>query len=151
MSVHTGANDRADARGAEAAPGARQAPRARILVVDDEPLVGLVIQRAFEEEHEVVVAGSARAALDLLDAGERFDVLCSDLMMPDMDGAALHAEVARRDPALAGCTVLLTGGAYTQEALASLEAAHAEVLEKPFELSALRELVDRLLSSRRAG
>ena len=109
-----------------------------------------VLER-FEDEHEVVVAGSARAALDLLDAGERFDVLCSDLMMPDMDGAALHAEVARRDPVLARCTVFLTGGAYTQEALASLEAAHAEVLEKPFELSALRDLVSRLLSSARAG
>jgi DNA-binding NtrC family response regulator len=151
MSVHTEANDRSGGRAPEAGPGPRAAPRARILVVDDEPLVGLVIQRAFEDEHEVVLAGSARAALDLLDAGERFDVLCSDLMMPDMDGAALHAEVAGRDPALARCTVFLTGGAYTQEAFASLEAAHAEVLEKPFELSALRDLVDRLLSSRRAG
>lgn len=144
MSVHTEPNDLAAARATREALGGRP----RILVVDDEPMVGLVIQRAFEE-HEVVLAGSARAALDLLDAGERFDVLCSDLMMPDMDGAALHAEVARRDPALAGCTVFLTGGAYTEEALASLEAAHATVLEKPFELSALRELVDRLLARRR--
>jgi CheY-like chemotaxis protein len=151
MSVHIDPNGRDAARASEDAPTARPAPRARILVVDDEPLVGLVIQRAFEDEHEVVLAGSARAALDLLDAGERFDVLCSDLMMPDMDGAALHAEVARRDPVLARCTVFLTGGAYTQEALASLEAAHAEVLEKPFELSALRDLVSRLLSSARAG
>jgi DNA-binding NtrC family response regulator len=150
MSVHTGADDRGGARAPEAGPGAQPAPRARILVVDDEPLVGLVIQRAFEE-HEVVLADSARAALDLLDAGERFDVLCSDLMMPDMDGAALHAEVALRDPTLARRTVFLTGGAYTDEALASLEAAHAEVLEKPFELSALRDLVDRLLASARAG
>ncbi len=150
MSVHTEADGRIGACASTDALGVGRAPRARVLVVDDEPLVGAVIQRAFEDEHEVVLAGRARAALDLLDAGERFDVLCSDLIMPDMDGAALHAEVARRDEALARRTVFLTGGAYTPEALAFLDEAHAEVLEKPFELSALRERVDRLLADRRA-
>ncbi len=151
MSVHTEANGRVGACASPDALAAGPAPRARVLVVDDEPLVGAVIQRAFEDEHEVVLAASARAALDLLDAGEHFDVLCSDLMMPDMDGAALHAEVARRDEGLARRTVFLTGGAYTPEALAFLDASRAEVLEKPFELSALRERVQRLLADRRAG
>ncbi len=138
---------RADASGGmeTQAPG-----RARILVVDDEPLVGLVIQRAFEDEHEVVMISSARAALDLLDAGERFDVLLSDLMMPDLSGMALHAALLERHPALARRTVFLTGGAYTPEARDFLDTATVAFLEKPFELEALRVVIRRLLAGARA-
>lgn len=149
MAMHTdgGGGENADAR--ERGAGLPATPRGRILVVDDEPMVGLVIQRAFEDEHEVVVLSSARAALDLLDAGERFDVVLSDLMMPDLSGMALHAELARRHPELARRTVFLTGGAYTPESRQFLEDAAVECLEKPFELDALRVILARLLASAR--
>ncbi len=126
--------------------GSHAPERARLLVVDDEPLVGLVIQRAFEDEHDVVLVSSARAALDLLDGGARFDVLLSDLMMPDMSGMALHRALVERHPALARRTVFLTGGAYTPESRDFLDATAVECLEKPFELDALRTLIRRLLA-----
>lgn len=147
MAGHTDATGREDARERGACPNAMR--RGRVLVVDDEPMVGLVIQRAFEDEHDVVVLSSARAALDLLDAGERFDVVLSDLMMPDMSGMALHAELARRHPELAPRTVFLTGGAYTPESRQFLEDAAVELLEKPFELDALRAVLARLLAGAR--
>lgn len=136
-----------DGRSRTRAPaGVATARRGRLLVVDDEPLVGLVIQRAFEDEHDVVVISSARAALDLLDGGERFDVLLSDLMMPDMSGMDLHGELARRHPDLARRTVFLTGGAYTQESRQFLDDTGVQCLEKPFELDLLRGVVARLLA-----
>ena len=137
--------------------GMERTQRARVLVVDDEPLVGLVIQRAFEDEYDVVLVSSAQSALDLLDRGERFDVLLSDLMMPDMSGMTLHRALVERYPALARRTVFLTGGAYTPESRDFLDATSVEFLEKPFELDTLRALLRRLLAAedgaagRRAG
>lgn len=135
--------DRPDSSGGS---GPTAPERARLLVVDDEPLVGLVIQRAFEDEHDVVLITSAREALDLLDGGARFDVLLSDLMMPDMSGMALYQALVERHPALARRTVFLTGGAYTPESRDFLDASGVACLEKPFELDALRTLIRRLLA-----
>jgi CheY-like chemotaxis protein len=129
----------------------RRTQRARVLVVDDEPLVGLVIQRAFEDEYDVVLVSSAQSALDLLDRGERFDVLLSDLMMPDMSGMTLHRALVERYPALARRTVFLTGGAYTPESRDFLDATSVEFLEKPFELDTLRALLRRLLAAEDGG
>jgi DNA-binding NtrC family response regulator len=148
MTGPTDANGRDGVRAPEGAAGA-VARRGRVLVVDDEPLVGLVIQRAFEDEHEVVVVSSAREALDLLETDQGFDVVLSDLMMPEMSGMALHGELARSHPDLARCTVLLTGGAYTLEARQFLETVQVEVLEKPFELDALRAIIARMVATRR--
>ena len=131
--------------------GMERTQRARVLVVDDEPLVGLVIQRAFEDEYDVVLVSSAQSALDLLDRGERFDVLLSDLMMPDMSGMTLHRALVERYPALARRTVFLTGGAYTSESRDFLDATSVEFLEKPFELDTLRALLRRLLAAEDGG
>ena len=131
--------------------GMERTQRARVLVVDDEPLVGLVIQRAFEDEYDVVLVSSAQSALDLLDRGERFDVLLSDLMMPDMSGMTLHRALVERYPALARRTVFLTGGAYTPESRDFLDATSVEFLEKPFELDTLRALLRRLLAAEDGG
>src|SRR5207249_773212 len=58
--------------------------QARILVVDDEPLIGVSIRRGLGSDHNVQVVSTGRAALDLIEAGQRFDVVVCDLMMPEM-------------------------------------------------------------------
>jgi CheY-like chemotaxis protein len=73
----------------------------RILVIDDEPLVALMIRRTLEPDHEVTVLHSGRAALLLFEQGARFDAIVTDLQMPDGDGAWLHGELARLDAAQA--------------------------------------------------
>lgn len=145
MGGHTDTDGRREVGAQEREAVPRVTRRGRVLVVDDEPMVGLVIQRAFEDEYDVMVISSAHVALELLDAGERFDVLVSDLMMPDMSGMTLHAELARRHPELARRTVFVTGGAYTPESREFLDQAAVEFLEKPFELDALRAVIARLL------
>jgi PAS domain S-box-containing protein len=127
------------------APAPAERPQGRILVVDDEPLVGTVIQRSLQGQHEVTVVSSARAALERIAAGERFDLVLTDLLMPDMSGMDLHRELARRDPDLASRTVFLTGGAFTPAAREFLEREAVEFVEKPFELAALRSLIARRL------
>jgi len=129
-------------------PRAPGATRARLLVVDDEPLVGTVLSRTLASEHEVVVCGSAREALDRLDRGEAFDLIFSDLLMPEMTGMELHAELARSRPELAGRVVFLTGGACTEAAREFLEQPGMECVEKPFDLESIRQVIARRLPPR---
>jgi signal transduction histidine kinase len=129
--------------GAAAAPVSR---RGRILVVDDEPLVCNVLQRTLGAEHDVVAVERARAALDLLANGDRFDLVLSDLLMPEMTGMDLHREVCRSFPELARRVVFLTGGAFTPAARTFLEEEAVECVEKPFDLQTIRAVIARKLA-----
>jgi PAS domain S-box-containing protein len=115
--------------------------QAQILVIDDEPSVGLVIRRVLRR-HEVVVVTSAQAALDCL-LNRSFDVILSDLMMPGMSGIEFYNALLRRRPELASRVVFLTGGAFTPEANAFLSRVTNERLGKPFDISQLRALVQK--------
>jgi PAS domain S-box-containing protein len=116
----------------------------RILVVDDEPVLARVVQRILEGEHEVVLAGSGREALDL--AGRStFDLVLCDLMMPDMTGAQLHAALEVSVPALAERMLFMTGGEPTGAAATMLQRDDLHCLEKPFSSASLRIAVQREL------
>ena len=65
-------------------------PRAAVLVVDDEPAMGRALQRTLREHLDVVALTSAREAHALIAGGERFEVILSDVMMPEMSGMDLH-------------------------------------------------------------
>ncbi len=121
----------------------------RILVVDDEPLVGRAVARILSPPHDVVAETSARAALDRIERGDRaFDLVLCDLMMPDMTGMELHERVAAVAPGLASHVVFLTGGAFTVSARDFLDRVPNPRVEKPFEPAALRKLVGSLLAAR---
>jgi PAS domain S-box-containing protein len=82
--------------------------KVRLLLVDDEPLVRLVLAEELQAEgYSVLTAESADAALAQLDAGAAVDVMVSDLSMPGMDGVTLIREVHKRRPRLPA--ILLTG------------------------------------------
>ncbi|MGB8933427.1 MAG: response regulator, partial [Anaeromyxobacteraceae bacterium] len=119
--------------------GAR--PRLKLLVVDDEPLVGRSLQRILSREHDVEIADRARAALDRIAGGERFDAVLCDLMMPDVSGMAFFDEVAILDPGLQGRIVFVTGGAFTEAARDFLDRVANLRLEKPVDPTTLRETV----------
>jgi CheY-like chemotaxis protein len=116
------------------------APGARVLVVDDEPLVGRAVARVLGQRHEVTVATSGREALALIDAGHEFDLVLCDLMMPGMSGMELYDTLARTAPEVVERFVFLTGGAFTIEAEAFLGSSRAERIIKPFDSAALRLL-----------
>jgi len=127
--------------------GGTAARRARVLVVDDEPRMGKALERLLAPDHEVAVAGGAREVLDLVERGETWDVVLCDLMMPGMSGMDLHAELARRAPALAGRLVFMTGGAYTEQAQDFLARVPNRRLEKPFRPEALERLLREVLGA----
>jgi nitrogen-specific signal transduction histidine kinase len=116
--------------------------RARILIVDDEALVGMAVRRALTPEHDVFYVASAQEALAKLTAGEHFDLVLCDLMMPEMTGMELHARLAKLAPETADRVVFLTGGAFTPRARAFLDDVPNARIEKPFDLATLEALVN---------
>jgi PAS domain S-box-containing protein len=121
----------------------RGLPRRRVLVIDDEPLVGEAVARALSDDGDVQVETEAQQALARIGAGERFDLVLCDLMMPVMTGMDLYAEVVRTAPMLAGRFVFMTGGAFTPRARAFLASVVNPCLEKPLDMGKLRSLVAR--------
>ncbi len=115
--------------------------RGRILVVDDEPIVGASIRRTLAKEHEVVVVSSGREAIGLIHGGHCFDLILSDVMMPEMSGIEFYRELERTLPDIAERMVFLTGGAFTPGARKFLDSVSNPSLEKPFDPDRLRDFV----------
>lgn len=119
--------------------------RALILVVDDEPLVaGLMADTLALEGYEVDTAGNGREALEKI-AARSYDLIVSDLRMPELDGMALYRELERRWPQLVGRVVFVTGTTQPPEYASFLEETAVSVLSKPFHVEELRRLVERVL------
>jgi len=118
----------------------------RVLVVDDEALVGRAVTRILSPPHQVTLATDGATALELLVAGH-YDVVLCDLMMPRMSGMELHDRLAATAPEVARRLVFLTGGAFTDGARDFLARVPNARLEKPFEPAALRALVAERLAA----
>ena len=123
------------------------AARGRILVVDDEVQIRTVVQRLLGRQHEIVTAESGQRAQVLIEAGDRFDVILCDLLMPQMSGMALHAWLAEFYPALARRVVFISAGAFTPHASAYLEKVDNLELHKPFDPAELMTLVARFVAT----
>ena len=132
---------------AGAAPAPAPGRRGRVLLVDDDALVGRAVARMLAPGHEVVTRTSARAALEVLAADRAFDAVLCDLMMPEMSGMELHERLVELAPELARRTIFLTGGAFTPAAAEFLQRVPNLRLEKPVERKVLCETVDRVVDS----
>jgi CheY-like chemotaxis protein len=93
----------------------------------------------------VFTVDGAAEAIDLLRSGERFDVILCDLMMPQVTGMDVHAELIRLDADQASRMVFITGGAFTPRARRFLESVQNHRVEKPFDMQGLVALVNALV------
>ena len=115
--------------------------RRRLLIVDDEELLLRSLSRTLRHEYEVVTATSAKEALRFTTSGEHWDVVLSDVTMPEMSGVELASRLVEACPALIGHIVLMTGGANTAQAQSMLERSGLPVVSKPLDLSYLRSVL----------
>jgi PAS domain S-box-containing protein len=124
------------------------APRGRVVVVDDEPTVGRVLQRMLRE-HQVEVATSGREALELLARAPEPDAVLCDVMMPDLTGRDVYEAVRREHPGLEQRLVFVSGGAFTPGAREFLASVPNLLLDKPFDEGRVRAAVEELVRRRR--
>ncbi len=112
--------------------------RGRVLIVDDDKKVARSLQLLLHSDHDVEVSTEPRAVAERMIAGDRFDVVLCDLMMPMMTGMDLYALVADHAPEQAERFVFVTGGAFTPAAEAFVQRVTNLVLQKPYELERLK-------------
>lgn len=141
---------------APAAPGPRQelprspaaaAPPSRILVVDDEEsIVDVLAEVLSMAGHRVDVARNGVEALEMM-GGVSFDLVISDLKMPGMGGQELFDRVRERYPEMAGRMIFSTGDTVSRQTNEFLKRAGARCLQKPFEISEIKRVVEEILSA----
>lgn len=124
-------------------PRAGVKPRLRLLVIDDEVAIPRIVARSLSA-HDVVGHTDPLRALDELRAGARYDGILLDVMMPAMTGIEFHEALASIDRSLQDRVVFMSGGAFTPETSAFLEASPRPKLEKPFTIDDLEAVVARL-------
>jgi two-component system response regulator HydG len=121
--------------------------RPRVLVVDDEPEMALVVAQALERRgYEVVQQHAADAAWDLLER-EDFAVVVTDLNMRGMNGVELTDRVAKNRPDVP--VIVITAFGSLETAIATLRAGAYDFITKPFEIDQLVVAVERGLQNRR--
>jgi len=117
-------------------PGQRSA-----LVVDDEVEVRETLAEILTSSgHRVVTAASGREALERMEQ-ERFDVILTDIRMPDLDGRALYREIQQRWPERAARVVFVSGDTLASTMRGFAEESGRPVIEKPFLPSEVRRIV----------
>lgn len=117
------------------------------MFVDDEPMVLEGLQRTLRKrraEWEMVFTESSKKALEIL-GSQPFDVIVSDLRMPEMDGAQLLAEVKSRYPQVV--RIILSGQVEQETTFKSLRLAH-QSLSKPCDADILKQTLNQLFGLR---
>jgi DNA-binding NtrC family response regulator len=115
---------------------------AKLLVVDDEKNLRLVVQKEMARQgHEVETASDGEAAWEILEARD-FDVLLCDINMPRLDGMGLLRRVREKSnypPEI----IMLTGQGTVETAIESMKLGAYDYLTKPYRIAELSALVDQ--------
>jgi len=115
----------------------------RVLVIDDERIVLDSITKILKEENfEVDVTLSGRQGLEWAIAKD-YDIVLTDLRMPDIGGMRVLRDVKRAKPAMP--VVMITGFSNVKSAVEAMKLGAAEYLEKPFAPDALVKVIQKAL------
>jgi PAS domain S-box-containing protein len=128
-----------------ALPVARPNPHARsILIVDDEEDIRETLTDILSgSRHRIVAVASGREALQRI-AVERYDVIFTDIRMPDLDGRALFRKIEQGWPDQAARVVFVTGDTLTASLREFVDETGRPVIEKPFSPGDVRRVVVEL-------
>ena len=110
-------------------------------------MVAESLRLVLSDEFTVTATTNPEQALAGIVAGESFDVILCDVMMPVINGVELRNRIDRIAPDQAARIVFVTGGIVIPEVRALLERVPNAWLEKPIDLEGLRELIRRRMRS----
>src|SRR3989441_5685307 len=119
---------------------------ARVLVVDDEPSILMLLNDALTQwGYQVICAGTGSEALAAIKT-QVFDAALTDVRMPDMSGLDLLREIKKQDESIE--VVIMTGYPTITSAVEALKEGAYDYLSKPLILDELRHLMQRLMERR---
>nr|WP_202385944.1 response regulator [Alteraurantiacibacter aestuarii] len=116
----------------------------RILLVEDEDMVRAVAERALSRQgYEIVTASDGDEGLEQVQAGEKFDLVVSDVVMPSMDGPAMAREIRKLQPDL---PVLFMSGYAEGQLRSQIDMAAMHFIPKPFSVQQIADKVGEVLA-----
>jgi len=121
-------------------------PKARILVIDDDPIVRRSCQRILAQDYDVVLADNGREGLDLL-AAEPFHLALIDLKLPDISGTDLLGQAPDLFPDTP--VIIITGYSTIKSAVEAIKLGAFDYVAKPFTPDELGAAVEKALRQRR--
>jgi len=129
-------------------PRRRKQASYRVLVVDDEYDVGRIISDVLSHEgHQVDVAQAGSLALEMIER-QGYDVVLSDVRMPEMDGPSFYRHLLETNPRQVEGLAFITGDTLSPRVREFLNQARRPHLEKPLLPRDIRDLVHRLMRER---
>jgi len=126
-------------------------PQTRVLVIEDEPTVTQMMIDVLEADgHEVETAANGLLALEKIQK-RAYDVILSDLRMPELDGVGVYRALERSRPALLSRLIFITGSTEQPEYRGFLAQTSVPVIAKPFNVVDLQDAIHRVISACRGG
>ncbi len=121
--------------------------RRRILIVDDEPLIGSSLQQALQRwRFDVTLLDDGKEALEQIDR-EPYDMVLTDVRMPNISGMEVLDKVKSTAPDTS--VVMITAFGTIEHAVAAIKRGAYDYITKPFSLDEIKICVDRYFSTKR--
>ncbi|MFK8161962.1 MAG: ATP-binding protein [Lewinella sp.] len=121
--------------------------RPRLLIVEDHPDMSLYLRQSLVQEYDSVVAENGAKALELM-AGQPFDLILSDVMMPVMDGFALRQKINEVSEWAGTPFIFLTARSMEADKLRGFQLGIDDYVTKPFQLAELKARMNSLLKNK---
>ena len=122
----------------------------RVLAVDDEEIMGYLIQRVVKSwGFKVDWVTNCEAALKKIDEVQ-YDVILSDFKLPRMSGENFYHEIAKKNQPLINRLVFITGDTVNTRTLKFFKSINVPYLTKPFEIQKLKETISEIVFNKQA-
>ena len=119
----------------------------RILVVDDEEVIRVLLSEILTDEgFEIVTASGGREAINYIES-EHFDLVISDMVMPDVNGVEVLQAAFRADPEYA--VIIITGFPSVDTAVKLVNLGAADYVTKPFNVDTIKITVAKVIESKK--
>ena len=120
----------------------------RLLIVDDELMLLYSLRRILGDTYDVTIAHGGQKALDIINAqDEKFDLILSDVSMPDINGVNVYLYIKKHYPGLEKNVVFMTGGPMSEYLDEFLVSNKAICMTKPFEPDKLLATLNDIITS----
>ncbi|MDR3478722.1 MAG: response regulator [Gammaproteobacteria bacterium] len=119
--------------------------RKNILIIDDELFILKSLSRILEDDYDVTTALGGKIALELLKQNNQYDLIISDISMPDTNGVEMYKIISKEYPGLEEKIIFMTGFAYTDDIVNFLAEIKNPFLAKPFEVDSLNTTIKNFL------
>lgn len=120
---------------------------ARILIIDDEPTISMVLKELLcDEGYEIIVASDGLTGLHYLEEEPFPEIILMDLLMPGMGGREI-VNIIRAKPDLAKIPIILLTGAMLNISDFPPEGSYQDIINKPFEIEDVISKINSLVKS----